>query len=335
MYDSNSDYGESCYRLLSRNGHFIYLQTKGYLEIDKETNKVHSFVCVNSLLTEEEGRRRVQAMKNNFSNIINTKIQSSSVDVPASENPQLLEKAVMCLIQNLHKTPDEDENEDPASVHSAIASPRSINDTLSVAACSVRSAKTPPLALVPPDPLAVKKAISKSVTIVNITAAKNLRVNQAQSPDIKMKSPEPDKKPTDVKLHQSHQDRPSVLHRSGNGIKCSSRSTSPQSPIIQIAQIKCEDPSRNSVSPKQQRIPTLLKSCSSCLAAVESRGAKCLNCQQQQRSNINHQFQQQPSHQQISVLKRTHIDIGNDESDDLIALAANKRRITQNGLIFK
>lgn len=70
MYDCNSDYGESCYRLLSRNGHFIYLQSKGFLEIDKSSNKVHSFLCVNTLLDEQAGKRKVQEMKNKFSTII-------------------------------------------------------------------------------------------------------------------------------------------------------------------------------------------------------------------------------------------------------------------------
>lgn len=34
----------SCYRLLCRNGEFIYLKTRGYLEVDSDTNAVRSIV---------------------------------------------------------------------------------------------------------------------------------------------------------------------------------------------------------------------------------------------------------------------------------------------------
>lgn len=159
MYDCNSDYGESCYRLLSRNGDFIYLNTKGYLEIDKGTNKVHSFVCVNTLLDEEEGKRKVQEMKNKFSIIINAKVPTNTMqDVTASQNPQQLERIVLYLIENLQKRPttstcvvDEIHTEDDVKRHT----------------------NTPPLALVPPETASVKNSISKSVSVVISTAAKS------------------------------------------------------------------------------------------------------------------------------------------------------------------
>ncbi|XP_016994369.2 uncharacterized protein gce [Drosophila takahashii] len=205
MYDCNSSYGESTYRLFTRNGNIIYLQSKGYLEIDKETNKVHSFVCVNTLLGEEEGKRRVQEMKKKFSVIINTQIPQSTVDVPASEHPALLEKAVLRLIQNLQKSgdadgghgdegdedeeaEDEDDDEeddedqddgarsmsefgDPYSSHHA----RSHHNSSALSSHGQGSSKTPPLALVPPETSSVKSSISKSISVVNVTAAKHLR----------------------------------------------------------------------------------------------------------------------------------------------------------------
>ncbi|KAI8124354.1 hypothetical protein FF38_08919 [Lucilia cuprina] len=166
MYDCNSDYGESCYRLLSRNGNFIYLNTKGYLEIDKGTNKVHSFVCVNTLLDEEEGKRKVQEMKNKFSIIINAKVPTNSMqDVPASQNPQQLERIVLYLIENLQKRQtnacvvDEIHSEDDVKRHTT----------------------TPPLALVPPEPVSVINSISKSVSVVIATAAKSFAVQNNQN----------------------------------------------------------------------------------------------------------------------------------------------------------
>ncbi|KAH8304712.1 hypothetical protein KR044_005890, partial [Drosophila immigrans] len=248
MYDCNSSYGESTYRLFTRNGNIIYLQSKGFLEIDKETNKVHSFVCVNTLLDDEEGKRRVQEMKKKFSVIINTQIPQSTVDVPASEHPAQLEKAVLCLIQNLQNSVsdndtdqldgDDDEDDEieegfanmasfgqlpyrPLSEHptqheqhhqqqqqqqhhqqhqqqqqhhhqsrshhhSYLESPMS-QARLS-AGHGMSSAKTPPLALVPPETASVKSSISKSVSVVNVTAAKHLRGMHATASAVKSPS---------------------------------------------------------------------------------------------------------------------------------------------------
>lgn len=179
MYDCNNDYGESCYRLLARNGNFIYLQTKGFLEIDKETNKVHSFICVNTLLDEEEGRQKVQQMKDKFSIIIQTKIPSNSLqDVPASQNPQQLERIVLYLIENLQKRAINSNNSflsnGDDSIPLATESPiQNINTTV-------------PFALMPPEPASVKNSITQSVSVVNVTAAKILqKINSPlNSPEI-------------------------------------------------------------------------------------------------------------------------------------------------------
>ncbi|XP_017092948.2 uncharacterized protein gce [Drosophila bipectinata] len=223
MYDCNSSYGESTYRLFTRNGNIIYLQSKGYLEIDKETNKVHSFVCVNTLLDEEEGKRRVQEMKKKFSVIINTQIPQSTVDVPASEHPALLEKAVLRLIQNLQKSDqegahmgeieddeygdeedDDEEEEDQDEGRSDFGDSYSAHQQqphsqhphqpqqfhhvrshhssmMAISSHGQGSSKTPPLALVPPEAASVKSSISKSISVVNVTAAKHLRGAQSGS----------------------------------------------------------------------------------------------------------------------------------------------------------
>ncbi|XP_017037024.1 uncharacterized protein gce [Drosophila kikkawai] len=236
MYDCNSSYGESTYRLFTRNGNIIYLQSKGYLEIDKETNKVHSFVCVNTLLDEEEGKRRVQEMKKKFSVIINTQIPQSTVDVPASEHPALLEKAVLRLIQNLQKSgedgaqglegdededveEEDDDEEDDEDADDGARSMSEFGDPYSQhqqhhhhhhhhqqqqqqqlhhgrsqhgsSSAALGSSKTPPLALVPPEASSVKSSISKSISVVNVTAAKHLRgihSSAAKSPTASLSS---------------------------------------------------------------------------------------------------------------------------------------------------
>ncbi|XP_060664370.1 uncharacterized protein LOC132796991 [Drosophila nasuta] len=180
MYDCNSDYGESCYRLLSRNGHFIYLHSKGFLEIDKSSNKVHSFLCVNTLLDEQAGKRKVQEMKNKFSTIIKADIPTqTSPDLPASRAPQQLERIVLYLIENLQKTANNgsngiDDNID-AMDDGCCSSPAS---TLTLEEQAPSPAAQ--LALVPPAPGHVKHSISKSVDVVNVTSARNLQYQQKQ-----------------------------------------------------------------------------------------------------------------------------------------------------------
>ncbi|XP_018782574.1 PREDICTED: uncharacterized protein LOC108964952 isoform X2 [Bactrocera latifrons] len=204
MYDCRNSTGESTYRLMTRNGQFIYLRSKGYLEVHEETKKVHSFFCVNTLLDEEEGKRQVEEMKLMYSPIVNAKIPQTSVDEPASKNPRQLEKAVLCLIQNLQQSPIEEEDDDGESpaesfsneyrapdfgpTTSAAAMHRHTAASLSTPYSSIRSAayrfgrsaKTPPLALVPPETASVKTSISKSVNIVNVTAAKHLPSNKQE-----------------------------------------------------------------------------------------------------------------------------------------------------------
>ncbi|XP_053971138.1 circadian locomoter output cycles protein kaput-like isoform X1 [Hylaeus volcanicus] len=67
MYDRAETCGSSCYRLLSKPGEFIYLRTHGYLEFDKDTQTVESFVCINTLVSEEEGIQLVKQMKKRYS----------------------------------------------------------------------------------------------------------------------------------------------------------------------------------------------------------------------------------------------------------------------------
>lgn len=71
MYDRGESRGSSCYRLQSRNGQFIYLRTFGFLEIDDQ-GIVESFVCVNTLVSENEGVQLISEMKKKYSAMINS-----------------------------------------------------------------------------------------------------------------------------------------------------------------------------------------------------------------------------------------------------------------------
>ncbi|XP_031789580.1 circadian locomoter output cycles protein kaput isoform X3 [Nasonia vitripennis] len=69
MYDGGKNYGSSCYRLMTKTGDYIYLRTHGYLEYDESANCITSFVCINTLTTEEEGEILIAEMKKRFSAI--------------------------------------------------------------------------------------------------------------------------------------------------------------------------------------------------------------------------------------------------------------------------
>ncbi|XP_053661814.1 protein trachealess-like [Anopheles marshallii] len=165
MYDYNQN-GESCYRLMSRTGDFIYLKTRGYLEVDSDTKVVQSFVCINTLVSEEEGQRLVREMKRKFSVIVDKVELPDESGEPVVENPKQIEEAVLNLITNLQ--PDSEDkllNTMPASPASSIKS---------------GFGEGAPLAIVAPEKNSVKSAIVKSINVVSI-AAKTMRETRCSS----------------------------------------------------------------------------------------------------------------------------------------------------------
>lgn len=118
MYDRGKEtYGSSCYRLLSKTGQFIYLRTHGYLEYDKDTQKIVSFICINTLVPEEEGIQLVQEMKSRFSvGMLSSRQQTALPAPPAGSSTSTatystlesdqLEGAISQLISNIPTTTD-------------------------------------------------------------------------------------------------------------------------------------------------------------------------------------------------------------------------------------
>uniref|UniRef100_A0A182QYH5 Methoprene-tolerant protein n=1 Tax=Anopheles farauti TaxID=69004 RepID=A0A182QYH5_9DIPT len=159
MYDYNQN-GESCYRLMSRTGDFIYLKTRGYLEVDSDTKVVQSFVCINTLVSEEEGQRLVREMKRKFSVIVDKVELPDESGEPVVENAKQIEEAVMNLITNLQ--PDTEDK----LLMTMPASPAS----------SIKSGygEGAPLAIVAPEKSSIKSAIVKSINVVSI-ASKAMR----------------------------------------------------------------------------------------------------------------------------------------------------------------
>lgn len=154
VYDFSRPYGESCYRLMSRTGQFIYLKTRGCLEVDEKTRQVHSFVCVNTLVSDDEGRRLIREMKKKFSAIISEEeLSAMESDVPAVENPNKLERAILNLITNLNTASYDDDN---ASM---------ISDS-TVETDDNRRVKSPPLAIIAPKSSTIKSSIFKAVAVI-------------------------------------------------------------------------------------------------------------------------------------------------------------------------
>ncbi|XP_051162603.1 circadian locomoter output cycles protein kaput-like isoform X2 [Leptopilina boulardi] len=144
MYNKGEGFEHSCYRLVAKNGEFIYLRTHGYLEFDKNTQTVESFVCVNTLMSREDGEKLMKDMKKRFSATINKSIEDGS-------------DLALTLEDELDDEDDEGSNavagvEDPAQLEDAISN--LISDLPSAALTKERLAPSPL-----PDPQFYKAAI--------------------------------------------------------------------------------------------------------------------------------------------------------------------------------
>ncbi|CAF4751228.1 unnamed protein product [Pieris macdunnoughi] len=110
MYDENRLYGESCYRLMTKNGQFIYMRTRGHLDVDKNTNAVTSFVCTNTVVNEREGKELIRLMKKKFMLLVNNGDTKELDDINVSEenssslpveDPEQLQEVILHLVTNL------------------------------------------------------------------------------------------------------------------------------------------------------------------------------------------------------------------------------------------
>ncbi|XP_058792700.1 circadian locomoter output cycles protein kaput-like isoform X2 [Phymastichus coffea] len=124
VYDHGTPYGSSCYRLIAKTGQYIYLRTHGYLEFDEETKNVSSFICINTLTSQEEGEELIAEMKKRYSATINgsraiqgndsgfiiiqqesdTECTSTMSIAPTMDEPDQLEQAINELVSDLPAT---------------------------------------------------------------------------------------------------------------------------------------------------------------------------------------------------------------------------------------
>lgn len=158
---------------MTRTGSFIYLRTRGYLDIDRDTNQVRSFVCVNALVDEDEGKKLVKEMKKKFTIMIQeTEITSNEPDVPAVENPVQLERAIISLITNLHH-------------NDMVGSPETQSSIDGHESDTNRSVKSPPLEIIPPKASSIKTSIVNSMPVVNSTMKHLQQNSQSDTEDDK------------------------------------------------------------------------------------------------------------------------------------------------------
>lgn len=231
VYDYNKPFGESCYRLMSRTGKFIYLKTRGYLEIDKATNKVHSFVCINTLVSEEDGKKMVSEMKRKFSIIIdpNAIPQSDSEEMPV-ENPFQIERAIMNLITNLESSGGGSNGLPTVSESRSDVASRAIAAANGGSADSAfRGASSPPLAIIAPKPCTIKPSVTKTMEVIRVTRSGQRSEEDEEDEDEddesgeaaassgrgvieKLSSYAPMSRAASY-AHQRNSNRPSVVHR--------------------------------------------------------------------------------------------------------------------------
>ncbi|XP_061729503.1 neuronal PAS domain-containing protein 2-like isoform X2 [Cydia pomonella] len=138
MYDQHRLYGESCYRLMMKNGQFIYMRTRGALEVETGTKAVTSFVCTNTMMNPDEGQHLIKMMKKKFTMLVNNnqeppqepEVTDTNDDSIPVEDPKQLEKVILHLVTNLPSPqPDEKDHSlsperDGPHVHLAIIPPR-------------------------------------------------------------------------------------------------------------------------------------------------------------------------------------------------------------------
>nr|QOQ34740.2 methoprene-tolerant protein 2 [Agrotis ipsilon] len=128
MYDQHRLFGESCYRLITKNGQCIYMRTRGCLDVDRESRAVTSFVCTNTVVDEDEGKKLIRLMKRKFTLLVNNnqaptieeieestnEEENQSADQPAPvEDPRRLEQVILHLVTNLPSPSSQESEEEP------------------------------------------------------------------------------------------------------------------------------------------------------------------------------------------------------------------------------
>ncbi|XP_039286884.1 hypoxia-inducible factor 3-alpha isoform X2 [Nilaparvata lugens] len=71
MFCGGKRIGNSCYKMLTKNGKFIFMRTHGYIELADDGETIQSFVCINTVVSQQEFEKLNKEMKENFSPVMN------------------------------------------------------------------------------------------------------------------------------------------------------------------------------------------------------------------------------------------------------------------------
>lgn len=212
---------------MSRTGEFIYMRTMGYLDIDRDTNQVRTFVCVNTLVSEGEGKRLIEEMKQRFTIMIQgAEISSNEPDTPAVENPEQLERAIISLITNLQHRSDSECN------LSLDGSPEA--DAMSEHDSDIsRNAKSPPLELIPPKHSSIRTSIVRSIDVVG-SSVKGMALDDSDDDEANAII---ESSPSSVASSTANVQRNTLSRINDDAMPSSSTQTSPQRSVVTSSQV--------------------------------------------------------------------------------------------------
>ncbi|XP_063837408.1 circadian locomoter output cycles protein kaput-like isoform X1 [Ostrinia nubilalis] len=174
MYDQHRLVGESCYRLMTKNGQFIYMKTRGRLEVDPAHSRaVTSFVCTNTVVDEHEGKHLIKMMKKKFMLMVNNneeppaeeETKDGSDQSLSVEDPRQLEKVILHLVTNLPSPQSEEDLRGESPDRSVPASAR--------------------LAIIPPKKERIVSAIEKIYSVIKTfpSESNSLKLKELDSGD--------------------------------------------------------------------------------------------------------------------------------------------------------
>lgn len=175
---------------------------------------MHSFVCINTLVSEEEGKRMVSEMKRKFSIIIDpdaTIAEGDSEDMSV-ENPVQIERAIMNLITNLESSGGPGSSGASSSGSSVSSGYPAILPSTSKSHESSESRSRPQLAIIAPQPSTIKPSVTKTMEVISGKKAAPISESESEDDDDSLVA---NNSPIDTTtaVVDRNSFRPSVVHR--------------------------------------------------------------------------------------------------------------------------
>ncbi|OXA45801.1 aryl hydrocarbon receptor nuclear translocator-like protein 2 isoform X2 [Folsomia candida] len=222
MFSSVEGQGYSVYRLRSKTGALIYLRTRGFLEFNKTTQKVETFVCINTLLTTDEGDKELEKERERITPFITFQqvTTTTSTNMSSSAN-----SGTPALLSSQHLQSSSSSSASASSSSSLNALTTSTNaesnvpiTTKTITTLTMRHRKEKPLTVVNKPP--PSSTVTSSSLLSRIDFGSDFSIDEMTPLD-------EDDDPTDMKplllppleLSSSSSHPPSDLHLNGDTLK--------------------------------------------------------------------------------------------------------------------